>query len=243
MLVTPDNRFITARDFPALTQVTTELHDQALLLQAPGMTPLTLESALKSALESDRDASRLPGPELTVEIWGQRVSALSGGPQADDWFSAYLNQDCRLVFMAEDQHRPVDPSYARDSDEVSFADGFPVLMISEASLDDLNSRLDNPVSMRRFRPNLVISTREPFAEDRWHSVRIGETEFECAKACPRCILTTIDPDTAEVDARQEPLRTLGSYRRDPSGGVNFGQNLIPRKLGRVRVGDTVLPIA
>ncbi|VAW80212.1 Flavodoxin reductases (ferredoxin-NADPH reductases) family 1, partial [hydrothermal vent metagenome] len=131
------------------------------------------------------------------------------------------------------------PDYGNPGDEVSFADGFPMLLITEASLNDLNTRLEHPVSMRRFRPNLVVDGDRPYAEDNWHRIRIGEVEFEGVKNCSRCIFTTIDPDTGIKNPATEPLRTLSQYRRRPEGGVYFGQNLIPRSGGKVRVGDKI----
>jgi uncharacterized protein YcbX len=141
--------------------------------------------------------------------------------------------------MTDELVRGVDPDYGQVGDEVSFADGFPLLLISEASLADLNGRLETPVSMRRFRPNLVVDGERAYAEDQWRRIRVGDVEFEGAKNCSRCVFTTIDPDTGVKDPTREPLRTLGGYRRKPQGGVYFGQNLIPRSGGAIHVGDRV----
>jgi len=176
----------------------------------------------KDAIESERDSLKAivdrigsPGERATIE--------------------------CRLVaplnlLLSE---RSSDPDYSLNSDIVSFADGFTCLLISEASLRDLNSRAPIQVSMRRFRPNLVISGCGAFEEDRWRRLRIGSVEFAGVKNCSRCILTTIDPDTSQKHERQEPLRTLGSYRRRPDRSIDFGQNLIPRGSGTVRLGDPI----
>lgn len=233
MLIDTSNRFITAREFPRLTLVRSAFENDLLRLRAPEHPERTNPGELKLSLVASGSVSR------QVEIWGQQVHLSDAGDAAAEWFSCYLEIPCRVVHLADDQHRPVDPNYARAGDEVSLADGFPVLLISEASLTDLNARLEQPVTMQRFRPNLVISAEEAFIEDCWKQLRIGEVEFESAKACPRCIFTTIDPDTAELHSHQEPLRTLGSYRRDSKGGVNFGQNLIPRSLGTIHLGDSV----
>jgi uncharacterized protein YcbX len=141
--------------------------------------------------------------------------------------------------MTDDLVRTVNPEYGQAGDQVSFADGFPLLLISEASLADLNSRLDAPVEMRRFRPNLVVDGNRPYAEDNWQRIRVGDVEFAGVKNCSRCVFTTIDPDSGVVHPDKEPLRTLSTYRRRPQGGVYFGQNLIPRSGGVIRVGDPV----
>jgi uncharacterized protein YcbX len=144
--------------------------------------------------------------------------------------------------MPDECERQVDETYARPGDITSFSDGFPLLLISEASLQDLNSRLELPVPMRRFRPNLVISGCTPYAEDEWQRIRIGEIEFEVAKPCSRCIIPTIDTETAQRNPDREPLRTLATYRRRDNK-VYFGQNLIHRGTGLLKVGDPLEIIA
>ena len=144
--------------------------------------------------------------------------------------------------MADDQHRPVPNEAAAFDDEVSFADGAPILLISTGSLADLNGRLAEPVTMTRFRPNIVVDTPQPFVEDSWRSIAIGSAELAVVWQCSRCILPTIDPETGIKHPRQEPLETLRSYRR-VGPKVMFGQNLIPRKHGTIRVGDTVRVVA
>lgn len=230
MLIDAERRFITARQHPRLVLVETRLDDTALHVSGPGMPPLQLPLAPA-------------GERAEVEIWRDHCAAVFTGKAADDWFSAYLGLPVRLVQMTDDIRRPVDPDYGRPGDEVSFADGFPLLLISQASLDDLNTRLERPVSMRRFRPNLVVSGGAPYAEDDWRHLRIGTVEFEGVKPCSRCVLTTVDPDTGEKDPGLEPLRTLSGYRRGKGGGVFFGRNLIPRGSGVIRVGDQVEVLA
>jgi len=131
-----------------------------------------------------------------------------------------------------------DGRYGRDEDEVSLADAFPLLLVSQASLDGLNARLAQPVPMLRFRPNLVVAGTAAHAEDRWRRIRIGGIEFEAAKACIRCVVPTLDFDSGRFDPSGEPLRTLVGYRRGEDG-VAFGMNLIPRGAGVLRVGDTL----
>ena len=146
--------------------------------------------------------------------------------------------DCRLAYMDDTLRRPVDPDYALDDDITSFADGFPVLLISEASLADLNGRLSQPVTMGHFRPNLVASGCAAFAEDGWQQIRIGTAEFALVKPCSRCIFTTVDPQTGARTTDGEPLTTLARYRR-AEGGVMFGQNLLVTQPGHVSINDTI----
>ena len=143
----------------------------------------------------------------------------------------------RLVVMPDSTERKADPRYARHNENVSFADGFPYLVISQASLDDLNGRLAEPIEMRRFRPNFVITGTEPFAEDQWKHITIGDLRFEVVKPCARCVLTTINPETAEKGA--EPLKTLASYRRN-GNKILFGQNVTVQDFGELNVGAQVL---
>ena len=134
-------------------------------------------------------------------------------------------------------------SGGKTGDVVSYADEAPILLISEASLQDLNDKLKMPVSMQHFRPNLVVYGSHAFAEDQWKLIRIGEVELEIVQQCKRCIFTTINPVTQQKEANGEPLKTLATYRKLPKGGVGFGVHLIPRKLGKVKIGDQVEVIA
>jgi hypothetical protein len=139
--------------------------------------------------------------------------------------------------MPDHSKRPVDPDFTVEEKQVAFSDGFPFLLISEASLNELNSRLPESVAMKRFRPNLVVKDTEPYAEDSWKKIIIGECEFHVVKPCSRCILTTVDPETGEFSGK-EPLRTLATYRK-LNGKVMFGQNLIATKIGKLEVGMSV----
>lgn len=183
--------------------------------------------------------SAIPGidaPEVRVSIWEDSVRAVLADSTAGEWLSAQLGQPCRLVYMPDTCRRLVDGLYARDSETVSFADGFPLLLISQASLDDLNGRLDHPVPMNRFRPNLVVSGCASFAEDDWRRIRIGNVEFDVAKPCSRCVIPSIDQSTAKRDVQIS--RVLASYRR-VNGQVMFGQNLLYQHPGILSVGDLV----
>jgi uncharacterized protein YcbX len=223
MLVDAEGRFLTQRQQARMALVDSRLVEGQLRLEAPAMPPLAVSIA-------DR------GEPLEVQVWGDRCAALAPDPAADAWLSRFLGLPCRLVRQPAAAVRPVDPSYARPADQVGFADGFPFLLISQASLDDLNRRLDEPVPMLRFRPNLVVSGAEPYEEDRWRRIRIGELSFRVAKPCSRCIVPTIDPATAERAA--EPLRTLMTYRRRDNK-VYFGQNLLHDGSGRLAEGMAV----
>ena len=227
MLVDEDGSFLTARKHPDMLRVTCHQEGWQVLITAPGVT------AAKFAFDGK-------GLIASVMIWQDQVKATAVSTGADAWFSSYLGFPCQLVFMGPDSHRPVDPAYGQPSDEVSFADGYPILIIAQASLDALNARLDQPLGMRRFRPNLVLSHCPAYAEDDWRLIRIGnDVELELVKHCSRCVLTTLDPETGERHPDKEPLRTLATYRRGEGGKVNFGMNAIPRRTGQIKLGDSV----
>lgn len=226
MLVDPDGKFITARQEPRLLQAYAVPTDGGLTLEAPGMPSLAV-------------AAPHAGATLTVKVWKDHVDALAADAAADDWFSLYLGRPVRLVHMDDDVTRRNASSRAQPGDEVSFADSMPLLLVSLASLDALNRRLDQPVPMGRFRPNLVVDGVDAHAEDAWKQVTIGDVVFDVAKPCTRCVLVTINADTGQRDEGGEPLRTLTRYRRTDDG-VTFGQLLIPRSGGVVRCGDAVI---
>ena len=230
MVVDRQGNCLTGREHPRLVLVRAGPVDGGLRLEAPGCAPL---SVARAGPEAGREGAR------PVTIWGDGCNGVDAGDEAARWFSELLDTPVRLVEMTDDCHRPADPEVARPGDLVSFADGYPVMLIGRASLDELNARLARPTSVRRFRPNLVVDGAAPFAEDHWWRLRIGEVEFEGAENCERCTFPTIDPDTGRKDVRSEPMRTLATFRRRPGGGVFLGQNLIPRNPGTIRVGDPV----
>jgi hypothetical protein len=223
MLIDRNGRFISQREVPRLCLVSPALEDSRLLLSAPGAPTLTLPQTLDE-VESERTNYR---------VWDDTGRALchSAGSR---WFSDLLNDDVRLVYMPDSERRAVNPQRARAGDIVSFADGYPFLVISEASLADLNSRLEAPLEMQRFRPNLVLSGCEPFAEDAFKTLSIGEVSFRAVKRCDRCAVTTVDPSSGERG--KEPLRTLAKYRQ-AEGKVWFGMNLIHDGTGELQLGD------
>ena len=171
-----------------------------------------------------------------VSIWDDNVSATHVSEESDDWFSNFLQRPVKLVFMSETGERSVDTKYADNNEQVAFADAFPYLLISQASLDDLNSRLSTRVPMNRFRPNLVISGTKPFEEDTWSKIKIGEIYFKVAKPSARCIITTIDQQTGLRN--KDPLHTLSTYRT-VNNKILFGQNLIALNEGALKVNDDV----
>ncbi len=174
---------------------------------------------------------------MDVEIWGQRCSAVDQGSEAASWFNEFLGREARLVRISSAQLRPVDSQYAPGGGSTRFSDGFPFLLLSEASLVELNARLDQDLPMERFRPNLVVRGVGPHAEDGWRRIRIGELIFEVCKPCPRCVVPSIDQLTGEKTGK-EPLATLATYRRSALGVV-FGQNLVHGGPGKLRVGQGV----
>ena len=228
MVVDRDGRFLTQRQHPIMATIRVDVEDEGIVLTVPAKPPLSV------ARPRPEDGSR------TVTVWQDRVPAHDAGDPAAALLGAALGLPCRLVFMAEPRTaRPVDPDYAQAGDCVSFADGFPLLLASHASLDDLNARLAQPLPMSRFRPNLVVDGDGAWAEDGWTRLRIGDVLFDSVKPCARCVVTTIDQRTGGKSDDGEPIRTLQRFRRDAGGRVNFGHNLIPRGAGRIQVGDRV----
>jgi hypothetical protein len=177
------------------------------------------------------------GEKLMGTVWHDQCEALCVGNHADDWLGTFLKQDCRLVYQTEDSVRRVDPRYAKASDQVSFSDGFPFLLISENSLASLNAAMGLALPMRRFRPNLVVTGCDAYAEDTWREISIGGINFRLPKPCSRCSVPTIDPETALTG--KEPLTTLNRLRKW-EGKVYFGQNVLHDQVGVLTVGDEVV---
>lgn len=226
LVVDATGKFVTGRLYARMPLIHATPLAQGLRLEAPGMPAVEIAAPTPAA------------PRRSVEIWRSQVDAVQADAAASDWISRFLGAELHLVHMDGLAQRSVNPEFGRPGDEVSFADGYPQLLISSAALDALNQRLSAPVSMLRFRPNLVVSGTPPHAEDGWKRIRIGSVEFDLVKPCTRCIFTTVDPERGERNADGEPLKTLTSYRRSPAG-VTFGQNLIPRGSGTITLGDPV----
>ena len=222
MLVDEAGEFLSQRRLPRMALISTRFGPERLIVGAPGMP------ALEVLLRPET------GDRVDVCVWGDAGRGVPVGDEADRWFGEFLGFPCRLIYKPDDDVRLVDSAYAKDGDQVGFADAFAFLLISEASLGDLNGRLREPVPMSRFRPNLVVRGCEPYAEDRWSLVRVGVVAFRAADPCPRCAVTTVDQSTGTRG--KEPLRTLAAYR-DSDEGVLFGRYLIHNSSGTLRVGD------
>ncbi len=225
MVVTSEGEFLTQREYPRLALVTPTLKNDSVTLSAPNY----------DAIHFNIQKSGMPWP---VNIWKAKgVHAIDQGDETAQWFSDWLGTPVRLVHIADEFQRKLNPEYAINSDDhTGFADGYPILIISEESLLDLNSKLDSPLPMNRFRPNIVVKGCEPFAEDIWKRIKIGEVEMALVKPCPRCVVTTIDKETLEKN--KEPLKTLGEYRKHELGAI-FGMNVIPLNSGRLERGMSV----
>lgn len=223
MLVDEKNIAITQREIPQLALIRVELHANGLGLR---LGEACIQVATPDAIAEKR----------SVRVWSDQVDAADAGDVVAAWMSEQLSISCRLVYIPEDSVRLVDSNYAEMGETVGFADAFPLLLISQASLDDLNSRLESPVPMNRFRPNLVVSGCEPFAEDKWRRIRIGEVEFAVAKPCDRCIMPSIDQANGQKD--KSINRVLASFRRR-DGKIYFGQNLLYQGVGILRISSPV----
>lgn len=227
MLVDGKNQFLTQREFPQMATFQVEIAENNLRVFAAGEEkPISFEPPTSET--------------ANVKIWNSRCRAKIYENEVNDWFGQILQTKCRLVLMSEDTRRLVNPFYAVNKyrDAVSFADGYPFLLIGENSLADLNSRLEKPVPMNRFRPNFVVKNSEAFAEDTWKRIRIGKVLFHVVKPCARCVMTTIDQQTG-ISGGTQPLKTLASFRLKRQK-ILFGQNLIAENFGEtLKVGDEV----
>jgi len=222
MLVYQNGIFFTQRDHPNMA-----------LLQ-PAIENGNLKISHKhSKLEELKIPANADGPaDLEVVVWDDKCAAKTYSKDVDDWFSDALRFKCRLVYMPDSTRREVNPDYVKNK-TVSFADAYPFLVIGEQSLSDLNNRLENPLPMNRFRPNFVFSGGEPFVEDKWKRIAIGDVEFSVIKPCARCTITTVNQKTGERG--KEPLTTLAKFR-NIGGKVLFGQNMVAENRGETNVG-------
>jgi len=227
MLIDASGNMLTGREHPKLVLVDVRADTQGATFSADGQPSLRVRTSTFIA-------------EQPCEVWKSRFPALRGDALADAWFSDYLGVPCSLLYIGD------VPGRRRLTGEpdipLSFADGYPLLLIGQGSLDDLNSRLTRAVPMASFRPNLVVAGAEPFAEDKWRQLRIGEVLFDFAKPCTRCIFTTVDPERGEKSSDREPLLTLARYRRFKIGTC-FGVNMIVRRGGQLRVDELVEVLA
>jgi uncharacterized protein YcbX len=234
MLASPNGRFFSQRTHPRIALLRTFPTEEgpspsagspscpSFKVEAPGKAPITL---------SPSDT----GEWMQVQVHDDRFKALMGFEDADRWFSQFLSEACRLVFLPDGIIRPVDPAWA-PGHRVSLADGYPLHLATEESLVDLNAHLDEPTSMLRYRPNLVVAGGAPWEEDEWRALDIGGTRVELVKPCARCTVVTVDPESAKRG--NEPLRTMRRFR-EWEGKVYFGQNAVVKGSGRFRVGMDV----
>lgn len=230
MLAKPDGGFISARTHPRLQRI-------QVTPVAAGLDLSYSESHNDSYGESRLKIrpSEFIKQAVTACVWDDTFTAFSTHAQYDAWFSELLGEPLQLLWVGESSQR-----YRATIDTpVSFADGYPLLLISEASLADLNLRADAQLVMSQFRPNLVVGNTRAFAEDGWRRIRIGEVEFMVAKPCSRCVMTTIMPNSEQFNKLKEPLATLLRYRHGSDNEVYFGQNLITLNEGLIRQGDAV----
>ncbi len=223
--------FLTQRELPRMALIRPHFGIDSLRVDAPDRPTLDVSLAEHG------------GRSLDVVIWKDATKGLDEGDEAAAWFSDFLETPVRLVRMAEATVRPVSLHYTDQSAQVSFADGYPLLLTTDASLEDLNARMirrgEQPVPMNRFRPNVVVSGAEPFEEDTWHEITIGAIPFEVCKPCARCSIPTVDQARGDAPDVREPTATLATFRRTSESKVMFGQNVIHRGLGTLCVGDRV----
>ena len=239
MLVDENNRFLTQREYPVMATLRVMVDGGSLMVESA-------EKEIK--ISPAKPQSR----KEEVTVWQSEVEAAVYGDKVNEFFSEALGARVRLVYMPDESRRSINPRFDRGKDIVSFADGYPLMLLSEASVGELNSRLEQPLPMNRFRPNLVVSGADAFAEDDWNAIRVGDTVFRSTKPCERCVITTTDQEKGEVDGK-EPLKTLATYRlakivmpeRIEALGVSanavlFGQNLVSETPGAtLRLGDKV----
>lgn len=249
MLTTPDGMFFTQREFPKMAIISVAVTGNGL--------HVTSDTAGETNVPFEPDK----GERTTVMIWQSVCDGLIYNGEVSEWFSDAIGTDCRLVYMPDDSRRSVNPRFNKNDNVVSFADGYPLMALSEASLAALNERIARqdadediqvPLPMNRFRPNIVVTDCDAFSEDKWRQIRIGDAVFRSTKPCERCVITTVDQATGEITGK-EPLKTLASYRsaknvmldRYESLGVGanavlFGQNLIAESFGAtICVGDEI----
>lgn len=222
MIVDEHRRFITQREEPSLARVQPSLLPLGLRLETEGRAPLTVSDG----------ATR-----KRVRVWRSELEALDAGEESAQWLSSYLDRSVRLVSMAPDVRRPIDSPHEGAATSVAFADGFPLLVTHLASLKELNERLDAPVSMNRFRANIVLDGGDAWEEDHWTAMNLGSAALTLPKPCERCKVITVDQRTGETS--KEPLKTLATYRCVTGAGVIFGQNAIHEGPATIEVGDRV----
>ncbi len=227
MLIDENNRFISQREVIQMVWLKVSIEPNALKVTDSRNNTFIHIPFLK----------QLPGETITVTIWDDTCEAELVSKDADKWFSNALGINCRLVYMPDNSRRMVDQKYAPDDTITSFSDGYPSLLIGQASLDDLNNRLAAPILMDRFRPNIVFTGGLPYEEDLIGNFTINGVDFCGVKLCARCVLTTVDQFSGIKG--KEPLKTLATYRLK-NKKILFGQNLIHNDEGIISIGDELV---
>ncbi len=225
MLVDQQGLFLSQRRLPKMALIKTRIADNQLWLSAADKTEIGIE------LEP------VGGEDIAVSIWDDQCLAKTVSDSVDAWLSDFLQHPCRLVYHPQDRIRKVDPDYATEQDQTAFSDGFPFLIVSDASLQAFNQAADLDLSMLRFRPNLVVSGCDAYAEDYWRNISINKINFRLPKPCSRCSVPAIDPDTAI--SSKAPLTALAQLRQ-ANHKVYFGQNALHDGFGMLAVGDEVV---
>lgn len=229
MLVDKNNKFLTQREHPLMCLLQTTIEKEELVIFHKN---------------NKEDKLRVPlNPILTatvkVAVWADECEAQYVNKLADQWFTQKLAMDCRLVYMPETEKRRVEEQYAHNSEITAFSDGYPLMMIGQAALNELNSRLEEPLPMDRFRPNIVFTGGEPFDEDTMEHLMINNINLYGVKLSARCVLTTINQTNAQKG--KEPLKTLAAYRQK-NNKIYFGQNLLFKQTGKISIGDDIAVI-
>ena len=225
LLVDETGIFITQRDYPMLALL-------KLSFTENGFNVLNTKNSSHTIIPFESDSKK----NVTITIWDDVCNAVQVNQDLDNWFSNALDKKVSLVYMHDDEKRIVEKTYINEDHIVSFADAYPFLIIGKSSLDDLNTRLVNPIPMNRFRPNLVFTGGNAYEEDNWKDFKIGNAEFKAVKPCARCVITTTNQNTAERSA--EPLKTLANYRK-VNNKIMFGMNVVCNKTGVVSVNQTI----
>ena len=225
MLADSNGRFLTQREHPIMALFRLQFRDDGIEVNAPDGSVLVLPYSIES------------GEEKKVQIWSSECVCIDAGELYNAFFQKTMGIDVSLVYMPEECERAVNPTFATEGDITAFSDGYPLLVMTTASLDDLNGRLSRPVGWDRFRPNLVLRNEVALEEDHWKTLEFDTVTLRVVKPCSRCVITTINQDTGI--ASKEPLRTLASYRNFDHN-VNFGQNAIPQSFGmEIGIGQNV----
>ena len=231
MLVDESGRFLSQREHPQLALFQTEIEGNFLLIK-------NKKNGNTLKIDTQYSITQSFNHSIIVKIWDDITEAIEVNDDASNWFTQALGISTRLVYMPEESQRKTDAQYSLTGEEItSFSDGYPILIIGQQSLDDLNNRLENPVNINRFRPNFVFTDGNAFEEDDWHEFTIGNIQFFGVKPCSRCIMTTIDQETGEKKGK-EPLLTLNRYRK-AGNKILFGQNVLINQLGTVKVEDLI----